>query len=344
MKLKSILVTGSAGFIGASVAKHFLKKGHKVLGIDNINNYYDINLKKDRLKDIEKLESSKDNWKFYNFSIENKDKLYDLVKKNKPNIILHLAAQAGVRYSLINPSEYIQSNLVGFGNILEACNTFNIEHLVYASSSSVYGGNKALPYKEEHNADHPLSVYAATKRSNELMAHTYSHIYKLPTTGLRFFTVYGPWGRPDMAPIIFTKSILNNMPIKVFNKGDMLRDFTYIDDIVESIFRCCLKPAELNIKFDNYNPVPDSSFSPFKIFNIGNGVPVKLIDFIEILEESLGKKAIKIFEPMQIGDVQSTSADTNKLFEWIEFKPKTDLKKGIDQFISWYRRYYRIST
>ena len=335
-----ILITGSAGFIGASLSKYLLKKGHKVIGIDNMNSYYDVNLKRDRIKDIEKNKNSEINWNFFNFTIEDKKKLNEIFNYYKPNIVVHLAAQPGVRYSLKNPSQYIKSNIVGFGNILETCKEFNINNLIYASSSSVYGGNQNLPYKENHNVDHPLSLYAATKRSNELMAHTYSYLYKIPCTGLRFFTVYGPWGRPDMAPIIFADSILKNKPIRVFNQGFMIRDFTYIDDIVESIYRCCMKPAQSNINFSPISPIPDSSFAPYKIFNIGNGVPIKLIEFIETLEYVLEKKAIKIFEPMQPGDVKSTAADTTKLFEWINFKPKTNLKKGIKEFISWFKSYY----
>ncbi len=340
MESEYILVTGSAGFIGAALSKYLINKGFKVIGMDNINNYYDIELKKARLKNIETVSLSKKNWLFESFSIENNSKLNDLFIKYKPKKVVHLAAQAGVRNSLINPSEYIQSNIVGFGNILETSRKNNVKHFVYASSSSVYGANENLPYREDHKVDHPVSLYASTKRSNELMAHTYSHLYNLPTTGLRFFTVYGPWGRPDMAPMIFAESIINNRPIPIFNNGKMIRDFTYIDDIVESIYRCINKPPINNPNFCKENTNPDSSYAPFRVFNIGNGVPIKLLDFIEILENSLGIKAIREFKPMQLGDVESTAACTIKLQNWIDYKPKTDINKGIREFVEWYREYY----
>ena len=340
MDSENILVTGCAGFIGAALSKYLLQKGHKVIGLDNLNSYYDISLKQARLKDVENSDSSKNDWKFFNFSIEDNHKLNSLLDQYKPSIIVNLAAQAGVRYSLKNPTAYIQSNIVGFGNILEACRNFKIRNLVYASSSSVYGGNRNLPYKETANVDHPLSLYAATKRSNEMMAHSYSNLYNIPSTGLRFFTVYGPWGRPDMAPFLFTKAILEKKPIKIFNNGDMLRDFTYIDDIVESIYRCCMKPAVKSENFNYLNPTAESSFAPHQIFNIGNGKPIKLLDFIETLENILELEAIKNFQPMQPGDAKSTEADTSKLVEWIGFKPKTDLRDGIKIFIKWYKEFY----
>ena len=340
MNSEKILVTGSAGFIGAALCKYLLKKGHKVTGLDNLNSYYDINLKRARLKDIEMSKLPNSYWKFYNFSIEDNNKLNSLVDQCRPSIMVNLAAQAGVRYSLKNPSAYIQSNLVGFGNILEACKNFKIKNLVYASSSSVYGGNRNLPYKETNNVDHPLSLYAATKRSNEMMAHSYSNLYDIPSTALRFFTVYGPWGRPDMAPFLFTKAILDKKPINIFNNGDMFRDFTYIQDIVESIYHCCMKPAIKNKNFNYLNPTAESSFAPHQIFNIGNGKPIKLLDFIETLEDILEIKAIKIFQPMQPGDVKSTEADTSKLEVWINFKPKTNLRDGIKAFIKWYKEFY----
>ena len=340
MDFECILVTGSAGFIGAALSKYLLKKGYKVIGLDNLNSYYDVALKKARLRNIEKTNNNNSNWKFFNFSIEEKDQLNNLLAKYRPEVVVNLAAQAGVRYSLENPYEYIQSNLVGFGNILESCKTYKVQNFIFASSSSVYGGNKELPFKENHNVDQPLSLYAATKISNEVMAHSYSYLYKIPSTGLRFFTVYGPWGRPDMAPMIFTKAIQKKHPIKIFNNGDMYRDFTYIDDIVESIYRCCKKPANTNYNSVNTKPLPENAFGPYKIFNIGNGKPINLNIFIEILEKELGEKAIKIFEPMQLGDVKATIADTKKLRDWIDFKPKTDLEDGIKPFIEWYKNYY----
>ncbi len=340
MAFERILVTGAAGFIGAAFSKYLLKKGHKVIGIDNLNNYYDVKLKEARLKNIINDKNLSNNWIFITLSIENKKALEKVFKDHNPEVVVNLAAQAGVRNSIKNPSDYIQSNILGFGNILEICKDYEIKNLVYASSSSVYGANEKLPYKENHGVDHPVSLYAATKRSNELMAHTYSHIYKLPSTGLRFFTVYGPWGRPDMAPIIFTESIMNKKPIKLFNNGNMVRDFTYIDDIVESIYRCCLKPATTEVDFNKKKPNPDSSFAPYKIFNIGNGVPTKLIDFIEILENALGIKAIKKLEPMQLGDVKSTAASTSNLQKWINYKPKTPVEDGIKKFVNWYKKFY----
>ena len=340
MAFKRILVTGAAGFIGAALSKYLLKKGYKVIGIDNLNDYYDVKLKKARIKNIIDDKNLSKNWIFLTLSIENKLEIEKVFKDYIPEVVVNLAAQAGVRNSIINPSNYIQSNILGFGNILEICKEYQIQNLVFASSSSVYGANEKLPYEENHSVDHPVSLYAATKRSNELMAHAYSHIHKLPSTGLRFFTVYGPWGRPDMAPIIFTESILNKKPIKLFNNGNMIRDFTYIDDIVESIYRCCLKPATSEVNFNKKKPNPDSSFAPYKIFNIGNGVPTKLIEFIGILENNLGIKAIKKFEPMQLGDVKSTEASTSNLQEWINYKPKTNVEDGIKKFINWYKEFY----
>ena len=327
-----ILITGAVGFIGAELSKKFLRKGFKVIGIDNINNYYDINLKKDRLKEIELIaKNSSSCWKFYKNSIEDLEKLKEIFESESPDIIVNLAAQAGVRYSLINPNSFIQSNITGFGNILEISREFNIKHLVYASSSSVYGGNKSLPYKESQTVNHPVSMYAATKISNELMAHTYSHLYKIPTTGLRFFTVYGPWGRPDMAPMIFAKAILNGKEIKVNNYGKMSRDFTYIDDIVEGIYSL----------FDYHNPDAASSNAPYRIFNIGNERTVNLMDFIKIIEKNLGKKAKLSFCELPKGDVISTYADTNKLKKWINFKPNTTIEKGMELFLKWYVSYYK---
>ena len=336
---KPFLVTGAAGFIGSALTKKLLNHGEKVIGVDNLNNYYDVKLKQARLSQINSL--AKDNkWSFHPISIDNNEELLGIFKTEKPKVVINLAAQAGVRYSLTNPSAYIKSNIVGFGNILEACRIYNVENLIYASSSSVYGGNKQLPFKEKQAVNHPISLYAASKKSNELMAHTYSHLFEIPATGLRFFTVYGPWGRPDMAPMIFAKSILAEEPIKVFNHGEMTRDFTYIDDIVEGIFRCCFKPATKNIEFDPLNPDPSTANAPHRIFNIGNSQPTNLMHFIELLEDVLQKKSFKVFEPLQPGDVISTSADTSALKEWINFSPNTQLDEGISKFAEWYKSFY----
>tara|TARA_B100001057_G_C22717249_1_gene898252 strand:- start:199 stop:1221 length:1023 start_codon:yes stop_codon:yes gene_type:complete len=337
-----VLLTGAAGFIGFHLSKRLLNEGCDVIGIDNMNSYYDPNLKKDRLHQLELTTKKRGNsWKFIKASLEDWDKISNIFMTYKPTIVINLAAQAGVRYSLENPNAYIQSNLVGFGNIIEGSKNSKVEHLIYASSSSVYGGNKNIPFSENNGVNHPISLYAATKRSNELIAHTYSHIYDLPTTGLRFFTVYGPWGRPDMAPMIFAKSILNKKPIKVFNYGKMKRDFTYIDDIVEGVFRCCFKKASVNKFFNSFNPNESSSSAPYRVFNIGNSKPIELLKFIEILENSLGMKAIKEFHPMQPGDVKATAADTDLLEQWIDFKPSTSIEIGICKFAKWYLNYYR---
>ena len=331
-----ILVTGAAGFIGFHVCKRFIKAGIEVVGIDNLNSYYDINLKKNRIKELENL--SKQlliSFKFYKGDIvQSKDleKLFNDANKEKSKIteVIHLAAQAGVRYSLENPSAYIQSNLVGFFNIIEQSKKNCINNFYYASSSSVYGGNDKTPFEESDNVNQPISLYAATKKSNELIAHTYSHLFNLPTIGLRFFTVYGPWGRPDMALFKFTESIINNKPIRVFNYGNMLRDFTYIDDVIESIFL-------LMQNSDN-----NSNSKLYKIFNIGNSNPTKLYDYIEAIENNLGKKADMILEEMQPGDVKETYANTELLKKFISFKPNTSIDKGIKEFIKWYLEYYKI--
>ena len=331
-----ILVTGAAGFIGFHVCKRFIKAGIEVVGIDNLNSYYDINLKKNRIKELENL--SKQlliSFKFYKGDIvQSKDleKLFNDANKEKSKIteVIHLAAQAGVRYSLENPSAYIQSNLVGFFNIIEQSKKNCINNFYYASSSSVYGGNDKTPFEESDNVNQPISLYAATKKSNELIAHTYSHLFNLPTIGLRFFTVYGPWGRPDMALFKFTESIINNKPIRVFNYGNMLRDFTYIDDVIESIFL-------LMQNSDN-----NSNSKLYKIFNIGNSNPTKLYDYIEAIENNLGKKADMILEEMQPGDVKETYANTELLQKFISFKPNTSIDKGIKEFIRWYLDYYKI--
>jgi len=323
-----ILVTGAAGFIGYFVTLKLLSRGDQVVGVDNLNEYYDVRLKQARLDQIDKHPQAS-NFKFIKLDLADVEATANLFKQEHFDRVVHLAAQAGVRYSLQNPNAYIQSNLVGFTNILEGCRHHHVKHLVYASSSSVYGGNTKMPFSEEDTVDRPVSLYAATKKANELMAHTYSHLYALPTTGLRFFTVYGPWGRPDMSPFLFADAILNNKPIKVFNHGDMMRDFTYIDDIVEGLIRVLDKPA-----------IPQTgSQAPYLIFNIGNSQPEKLIDFISMMEDAFGKEAEKQFLPMQAGDVKATYADTSKLQEWVNFKPKTSLKEGVQRFALWYKDY-----
>ena len=339
----TILVTGAAGFIGFHITKRLLREGFEVVGMDNLSPYYDLRLKKARLQELEDF-SKKQSVKFFFFKddLENKNFLTELFRKYKFNKVVNLAAQAGVRYSIENPSSYINSNIVGFANLLEVCRRNNIENLIYASSSSVYGGNKRLPFSEEHNVDHPVSLYAASKKANELMAHSYSHLYGIPTTGLRFFTVYGPWGRPDMALFLFTKSILKGEPIQIFNKGEMIRDFTFIDDITESLFRVINKEANSDSNFDYLQPSPSSSWAPYKIFNIGNSNPINLMDFISTIEEIIGRKAKKEFLDMQPGDVASTSADTELLENWIGFKPRTSVKEGIKKFIDWYTDFYDI--
>ena len=339
--IETIIVTGAAGFIGAALVKALLNLDLKVIGIDNLNDYYSISLKKSRLTEIEKVSAKNGEWLFHEISIEDNKVLLEIINRYKPQVFVHLAAQAGVRYSIINPSAYIQSNLVGFANVLEGCRQNKISHLIYASSSSVYGGNKNLPFYEEQAVNHPVSLYAATKKSNELMAHTYSHLYDLPTTGLRFFTVYGPWGRPDMAPMIFARSILKNEPINVFNQGKMQRDFTYIDDVVEGIVRCCFKKACIDYDFNPLIPNPSTSHAPYRIFNVGNSHPINLGYFIELLEKNLGKKAIKNFQPMQPGDVVATAAKMDLLRSWVEFKPITSIENGIKLFTKWYLNYFK---
>ncbi len=331
-----VLITGCAGFIGAALSKKFINEGFKVYGIDNLNNYYDKNLKIRRLKDIEEsLIRTEKNWKFFQISLEDKNALDKLFLEIKPNIVINLAAQAGVRYSIKNPDSYVTSNLIGFFNILENCKIHNIDHLVYASSSSVYGANHHYPFSENQKVNMPLSFYAATKLSNEMMAFSYSNIYKIPITGLRYFTVYGPWGRPDMAPMIFSKKILLKEPISVFNYGRMKRDFTFIDDIVEGTYLCAIKPPMYNSKLQDYR-----SRLPNKIFNIGFGSPVDLEYFIELLEYELSIKAIRKYEPIQIGDVEETFADTNELEKWIGYKPKVSIEKGVAAFSKWYKDYF----
>ena len=338
---EGVLITGTAGFIGSFLAKKLICSGEFVIGVDNLNDYYDVKLKKDRLNElILKEPLAKDNFKFYEISINNKQELLSLFKKYRPKTVINLAAQAGVRYSITNPNSYIESNLVGFSNILEACRHYEVNHLLYASSSSVYGGNTKLPFSEKQPVNHPVSLYAATKKSNELMAHSYSHLYDLPSTGLRLFTVYGPWGRPDMAPMIFANLISTNQQIRVFNYGKMRRDFTFIDDVVDAISKCIKKKPSKDFDFDTYKPDPSSSFAPAKIINIGNNKPVELLYFIELIENNLGKKAIKRLEPLQDGDVISTCADITEAKNWINFEPKTAIEDGIKEFIKWFVNYY----
>lgn len=347
-----ILVTGAAGFIGFYVCQRLLQRGDDVVGLDNINAYYDVDLKYGRLA-VLGIQQEKIGWyeliqsvcfsrfRFIQMNLEDKQAMRMLFANEHFDRVIHLAAQAGVRYSIENPDAYIESNIDGFINILEGCRCHDVKHLVYASSSSVYGLNANVPFSEIDSIAHPVSLYAATKKSNELMAHAYSHLYRLPTTGLRFFTVYGPWGRPDMSPMLFTKAILNNEPIRVFNHGDMLRDFTFIDDIVEGVVRVVDKIAQSNECWDAKNPDPSSSFAPYRIYNIGNSCPIRLMDFIEEIERACGKKAHKIFLPMQLGDVFQTYADTMKLEEAIGFRPSKDIKDGILETVNWYRFFYK---
>jgi UDP-glucuronate 4-epimerase len=330
-----VLVTGVAGFIGFHVSQALIARGDTVIGLDNLNDYYDVSLKEARLKALQ-AHPNVQNFDFIKLDITNTQRMLDLFAAHKPQRVVHLAAQVGVRYSLKNSNAYVQSNLVGFTNILEACRHHAVEHLVYASSSSVYGGNTKLPFSEQDNVDHPVSLYAATKKANELMAYTYSHLYGLPTTGLRFFTVYGPWGRPDMSPFLFASAILAGKPIQVFNHGDMMRDFTYIDDVVEGVIRVLDKVA--SIKTLQESGV--AADAPYCIFNIGNSQPEKLMDFISALETGLGRTAKKEFLPMQAGDVKATYADTHALENWVGFKPNTSLKAGTAKFISWYQDFY----
>ena len=337
---KNILITGAAGFIGFHLCKKLIKNGNKIIGIDNINDYYDIELKKKRLEILSQT-SSKNNWQFLKTDLLDKDQLLQIFQDYKPETVINLAAQAGVRYSIQNPRAYINSNIIGFQNILDCCKSNKIKHLLYASSSSVYGGNTNTSFSELNSVDHPVSIYAATKRANELFAHTYSHLYNIPSTGMRFFTVYGPWGRPDMAPMIFANSIFSGKPIKVFNFGKMSRSFTYIDDVIDSIERLIQKPASIDKKFDKQKPRPDSSWCPHRIFNIGNNQSIKLEEFIYLLEREIGKNAIKEYEDIKPGDVKETKPDNSILKEWIGTYPKTPLNIGIQKFIDWYLEYYK---
>ena len=336
-----ILVTGAVGFIGFHLCKKLIEYNYKLIGVDNINDYYDPSLKEARLNELNKISPNK-NFDICKSDITDHKKLNKVFKDFKPDVVINLAAQAGVRYSIENPSAYINSNLVGFANVLESCRGFNVKHLIYASSSSVYGGNTTIPFSESQSVDHPVSLYAATKKSNELMAHCYSHLYKLPTTGLRFFTVYGPWGRPDMALFLFTKAILNNESIRIFNHGRMIRDFTYIDDIVESILKLIEKPPNFDKGFNTKKPNPAKSWAPYKIFNIGNSEPISLMEYIKAIESCLKTEAKKIFLPIQPGDVPNTASDCSELEYWIGFKPKTPVFEGVSKFIEWYRKFYGI--
>jgi UDP-glucuronate 4-epimerase len=333
--MEKVLITGLAGFIGFHLGKKLLNEGYEVVGFDNINDYYDVQLKLDRLKELGIVEkdyqwiSSNSNLKFIKADLLEKDILMNLFKIEKFDYVVHLAAQAGVRYSLEAPQKYIDSNITGFLNILECCRIFPVKHLVFASSSSVYGLNSKIPFSTEDRTDSPISLYAASKKCNELMAHTYSHLFKIPTTGLRFFTVYGPWGRPDMAMHLFTDAILKSKPIKVFNEGNMSRDFTFVDDIIESISRVVVK-------------LPEIQKNPMNLFNIGNNKPEKLIDFIQAIENSTGLTASKDYLPMQPGDVEQTYADVTSLNNYIGYKPQTSMQEGVNQFVNWYRNYYKI--
>lgn len=333
--MKKILVTGCAGFIGYHTTKALLDRSDIVVGIDNLNEYYDVNLKQSRLNQLYSHPNNQ-NFKFHKIDLQENQLLQDLFCKEQFDCVIHLAAQAGVRYSITNPHAYVGSNLVAFLNILEACRHNKIKHLVYASSSSVYGGNTKVPFEETDVVDNPVSLYAATKKSNELMAHTYSHLYNIPTTGLRFFTVYGPWGRPDMSPFLFIDSILNNRQINVFNFGDMMRDFTYIDDVVTGTIKVLDKPATPSPYND---PLSISANAPYRVFNIGNNSPEKLMDFINLLESAVGKKALINLQPMQDGDVKTTYANTNSLESWTGFKPSTSLLEGVSKFVDWYKSY-----
>lgn len=337
LDFKNVLITGAAGFIGFHLARRLLTEGFEVVGMDNLNAYYDVNLKKDRLEQL----ASFPNFHFKQVDLSRRDDLTALFQAHPVEVVVNLAAQAGVRYSLENPHAYVDSNLVGFVNLLECCRHHRVKHLVFASSSSVYGANTRMPFSVHDNVDHPVSLYAATKKANELLAHTYSHLYGLPVTGLRFFTVYGPWGRPDMALFLFTRAILAGRPIQVFNHGNMQRDFTYIDDIVEGVVRVMKKIPAPDPDWSGQTPDPGTSYAPYRIYNIGNNQPVSLLRFIEVLESCLGVKAEKEYRDMQPGDVPATYADIDDLYKAVGFKPTTTIEDGIQRFVEWYRFYYR---
>jgi UDP-glucuronate 4-epimerase len=334
-----VLVTGAAGFIGMHVCERLLARGDEVIGLDNLNDYYDVSLKQARLARLTRQAG----FSFVQLDLANREVMAELFASALPHCVIHLAAQAGVRHSISQPYAYIDSNLTGFAHVLEGCRQSGVAHLVFASSSSVYGGHTHLPFCEHDNVDHPVSLYAATKKANELMAHSYSHLYRMPVTALRFFTVYGPWGRPDMAPFLFTRAIAQGECIQVFNHGNMQRDFTYIDDAVEAVLRVADKPAQANAGFDTAHPDPATSSAPYRVFNIGNSQPMNLLDYIAALEAAVGKPAIKDFLPMQPGDVQATAADTKALDAWVGFKPDTSVNEGTRRFVDWYKNYYAIS-
>jgi UDP-glucuronate 4-epimerase len=338
LEYRNVIVTGAAGFIGFHLCKRLLEEGRNVIGVDNLNAYYDLRLKNDRLDQLKK----NPDFLFFKADLIDYKDLFKIFKESSADVVVNLAAQAGVRYSIENPKAYVDSNLVGFANILECCRYHSVKHLVFASSSSVYGANTKMPFSVHHNVDHPVSLYAATKKANELMAHTYSHLYDLPCTGLRFFTVYGPWGRPDMALFIFTKSIIEDKPIKVFNHGNMKRDFTYIDDIVEGIVRVIAKVPEPDPKWDGQHPDPGTAKNKYKIYNIGNNDPVQLSAFIEEIEIALAKKAEKQYMEIQPGDVPETYAEIDDLMKDVGFRPATPLSKGINNFVQWYKEYYSL--
>ncbi len=352
MQFRKILVTGNAGFIGMHVFMKLSEKGYELTGIDNINDYYDVNLKVSRLRaqgfqydasNGEPVKNTTNNNLFYKGNIQDKELINKVFEENDFDCVIHLAAQAGVRYSLQNPDQYIQSNICGFQNIVEACRSKEIKHFIYASSSSVYGLNTNMPFSTDNGADHPVSLYGATKKSNELVAHAYAHLFRIPTTGLRFFTVYGPFGRPDMAIFSFTKNILEGKSIDVYNYGRMKRDFTYIDDICESVARLVHKPPQPNADFNTNDPVPSKSSAPFRIFNIGNHQPVDLGEFILAIESAIGKKAIINYKPLQMGDVLDTFADVKDLQDYIDFRPHTSITDGVNRFVEWYKEYYNIA-
>ena len=338
--MKKILITGIAGFIGFHLGKKLLEQGWQVVGIDNLNDYYDVQLKRDRLQQLQ----DRHNFTFHRLDLADRPGMAQLFRENDFDCVVNLAAQAGVRYSLQNPHTYIDSNIVGFLNILEGCRHHRVKHLVFASSSSVYGANTQMPFSVHQNVDHPMSLYAATKKANELMAHTYASLYGLPVTGLRFFTVYGPWGRPDMALFLFTKAILAGEPIQVFNYGKMRRDFTYIDDIVEGVARVLTRIPEPNPKWRGDHPDPGSSYAPYVLYNIGNNNPVELLHFIAAIEAALGRQAIMDLQPIQPGDVPATYADIDDLMEAVGFRPQTPIEIGIRKFIDWYTEYYHVNT
>ncbi len=336
--MKKILVTGAAGFIGSQLSHRLLEREDQVVGLDNLNDYYDVNLKKDRLKQFEKHP----NFSFVKMDLADRHGMELLFKREKFDCAANMAAQPGVRYSLVNPHAYVDSNIVGFVNLLEGCRHNEVGHFVFASSSSIYGANTHMPFSVHHNVDHPVSLYAASKKANELMAHSYAHLYELPCTGLRFFTVYGPWGRPDMSYFLFTKAILEGKPIDIFNHGKMQRDFTYIDDIVEGLIRVLDEPSTPNPNWSGDEPDAATSYAPYRLYNIGNNQPVELLRFIEVIEEAIGRKAVKNMLPMQAGDVPATFAEIDDLINDVGFKPKTTVEEGIERFVVWYRRYYSI--